>query len=110
MSVIPTASPADSANVRASSSHGVMRPPIVATAMAVATHSIQASAYKMSARRSTMSPIAPAGSAKRKNGSVDAVWVSAMNSGVAPIETISHADPTPCMNVPISDTTSAMSS
>ena len=53
---------------------------------------------------------APAGSAKRKNGSVEAVCVNATRSGLAPIDTISHADPTPCMNVPTSDTTSAMSS
>src|SRR3984893_19186058 len=57
-----------------------------------------------------MSPMAPAGSARRKNGSVEAVWVSATYIGPAPTETMSHAAPTPCMNVPISDTTSATSS
>src|SRR5882724_940499 len=64
----------------------------------------------MSLRRSTMSPIAPAGSAKRKNGSVEAVWVSATSNGLAPIDTISHAAPTACMKAPTSDTTSAMRS
>jgi hypothetical protein len=33
-----------------------------------------------------------------------------MNSGLAPIDTISHADPTPRMNVPMSDTTPASNS
>ena len=56
-----------------------------------------------------MSPIAPAGRAKRKNGSVDAVCVSATYIGPAPSDTISHAAPTLCMNVPMSETTSAMS-
>src|SRR2546428_1114791 len=57
-----------------------------------------------------MSPIDPAGSARRKNGSVEAVWVSATYIGPAPSETMSHAAPTPCMNVRTSDTTSATSS
>src|SRR2546426_6591132 len=57
-----------------------------------------------------MSPIDPAGSARRKNGSVEAVWVSATYIGPAPSETMSHAAPTPCMNVPTSDAMSATSS
>src|SRR5579862_3506129 len=57
-----------------------------------------------------MSPMAPAGRAKRKYGRVEAVWVSATYSGLAPIDTMSHAAPTLCMNVPRSDTTSARSS
>ena len=48
--------------------------------------------------------------AKRKNERVEAVSVSAARSGLAPIDTISHADPAPCMNVPMSYTTSARSS
>src|SRR6476660_10110601 len=55
-----------------------------------------------------MSPIAPAGNARMKNGSVDAVCVSATNVGPPPSETMSHAAPTLCMNVPMSETTSAI--
>ncbi len=54
--------------------------------------------------------MAPAGSARRKNGSVAAVWISATYMGPAPSETMSHAAPTPCMNVPTSDAMSAASS
>jgi len=56
-----------------------------------------------------MSPIAPAGRAKMKKGNADAVRVSATYIGHAPSETISHAAPTFCMNVPMSETTSARS-
>src|SRR6266849_588048 len=61
----------------------------------------------MSLRRSTISPAEPAGSASRKNGSEEAVWVSATYIGPAPSDTINHAAPTLCMNVPISEMTSA---
>ena len=71
------ASPAESAKVRARSSHGEIAPASVVTARITATASIHASVYRMSLRRSTMSPSAPAGSASRKNGAVDAVCVSA---------------------------------
>ena len=74
---VSIASPAESANVRPSRSHGDMNPPIVATASTVATPTIQNSVYRINLRRSTMSPIAPAGSANTKNGSADAVCVSA---------------------------------
>jgi hypothetical protein len=57
-----------------------------------------------------MSPSDPAGNAKRKKGSVEAVCVSATYSGLAPSDTMSHAEPTPCMNVPTSETMSAMRS
>ena len=87
-----------------------MTPVSVAAASAIATHTIHVSVYRISRRRSTMSPMAPAGNAKRKNGRVEAVCVSATYSGLAPIDTMSHAAPTLCMNVPTSDTTSAMSS
>src|SRR5262249_52974179 len=56
----------------------------------------------------TMSPIAPAGRAKRKNGSDEAVCVSATNVGSAPSQTMSQAAPTLCMKVPMSDNRSAM--
>jgi hypothetical protein len=51
----------------------------------------------------------PAGSAKTKNGSVDAVCVSATKRGPAPMDTMSQAAPTLCMNVPMSEATFAMS-
>src|ERR1700722_9917939 len=56
-----------------------------------------------------MSPRAPAGSAKTKKGKADAVCVGATYMGPALSETISHAAPTLCMNVPMSDTMSAIS-
>src|SRR5262245_21365725 len=107
---VSTASPAASANVRASNSHGVMRPESVVTANTMATPTIHASVYRISFRRSAMSPMDPAGKANRKNGSVEAVWVNATYNGPAPSDTISHAEPTPCMKVPTSDTMSATSS
>src|SRR5436189_1476523 len=106
---VSIASPAERANVRTSSSHGETRPMIVATASTVATPTIQNSVYRISRRRSTMSPMAPAGNAKTKNGRADAVCVSATYIGPAPSETMSHAAPTVCMNVPMSDMTSAIS-
>jgi hypothetical protein len=55
-----------------------------------------------------MSPIAPAGSANRKKGNDDAVCVSATNVALAPSDTMSHDAPTLCMNVPVSESRSAM--
>ncbi len=86
-----------------------MTPVSVVAASATATHTIHVSVYRISLRRSAISPMDPAGKAKRKNGSVEAVCVSATYSGPAPSDTISHADPTPCMKVPISEAMSAMS-
>ena len=60
-------------------------------------------------RRSRMSPTAPAGRASTKNGSADAVWMSATYIGPASSDTINHAAPTLCMKVPISETTFAVS-
>src|SRR5712691_1245164 len=54
-----------------------------------------------------MSPSEPAGSARTKNGNVEAVCVSATNIGPAPNDTMSHAEATLCMNVPMSEMTSA---
>src|SRR4029077_4142187 len=56
-----------------------------------------------------MSPMAPAGSAKTKNGKAEAVCVSATYIGPALSETMSQAAPTLCMNAPMSETTAAMS-
>ena len=86
-----------------------MRPAIVNAASTTATATIQLSVHNTSFRRSTMSPIAPAGSARRKKGSVAAVWVNAIAAVLAPSDTISQAAPTLCMNVPMSDARSAMS-
>ena len=105
---VSIASPAERANVSASSSHGEMKPPMVATASTIATPSIQNSQYRINLRRSTMSPIAPAGNANTKNGNDEAVCVRATIVASAPSDTISHAAPTLCMNVPMSDTRSAM--
>ncbi len=106
---VSNASPADKAKVKPSSSQGVIAPARVVTASTLATQTIQISAQSISLRRSTMSPIDPAGNAKRKNGRVEAVCVSATYKGLAPSDTMSHAAPTLCMNVPTSDRVSAMS-
>src|SRR5579863_5441058 len=63
----------------------------------------------MSFRRSTISPIAPAGKASTKKGSADAVCVKATYSGPAFSDTINQAAPTFCMKVPTSETTLAIS-
>jgi hypothetical protein len=51
-----------------------------------------------------MSPIAPAGSANMKNDNEEAVCVRATIVALAPRDIISHAAPTLCMKVPMSDT------
>src|SRR5580704_141151 len=70
---------------------------------------IQDSVPRISFRRSTMSPIDPAGSARMKNGNAVAVWISAICSGLLLNEVISQAAPTPCMNEPTSDAKSEIS-
>src|SRR5580658_8888952 len=56
-----------------------------------------------------MSPMDPAGSASRKNGSAEAVWISAICSGLLLSEVINQAAATACMNAPTSETKSAIS-
>ena len=104
---VSNASPAESANVRTSSRTGDILPAIVIAASAAATTTIHVSVRRITLRRSTMSPIAPAGSAKMTNGKADAVCVSATYMGPALRDTISQAAPTLCMKVPTSETTSA---
>src|ERR1700683_2323028 len=70
-------------------------------------HVIHVSVNRTSLRRSTMSPMAPAGSAKIKNGRELAVCVRATRKGLPLRESMSHAAPTFCINVPTSETTSA---
>src|SRR5579864_637554 len=106
---VSNASPADRAKVRMSSSTGDILPAMVSPARMVATRTIHVSVNKITLRRSTISPIAPAGSASRKNGNADAVWIRATYMGPALSDTINQAAPTLCMNVPRSETTSAMS-
>jgi hypothetical protein len=86
------ASPAD--NAKASSGSGQTDPVRVSAANIRATPTIQLSVYRINLRRSTMSPMAPAGSAKMKNGKAEAVCVSATYIGPALSETISPAAPT----------------
>src|SRR5580704_5626121 len=74
---VSKASPAESANVSTNSSQGDMKPAIVKTARSSATPTIHDSVNRISLRRSTMSPAAPAGRASTKYGSEAAVWVSA---------------------------------
>src|SRR6202171_6240263 len=105
---VSNASPAESANVRTSSRTGDILPAIVITASTPATPTIHVSVRRITLRRSTMSPMAPAGSAKMKNGRADAVCVKATYIGPALRDTISHAAPTLCIKVPTSDTTSAI--
>src|SRR5262249_38430464 len=105
--VVSRASPAATANVNTSNSHGEMTPLIVRIASAVAAATIQYSVIRISFRRSTISPRAPAGSANRKNGNDEAGWGSATSAGLAPSGTISHAAPTPCINRARADRRSA---
>src|SRR5215470_2045155 len=81
---------------------------MVRTASTRETPTIHVSVKRISFRRSTRSPIAPAGSANTKKGKADAVCVSATYIGPALIETMSHAAPMLCMNAPTSETTSAI--
>ena len=67
------ASPAERANVRNSSHIGEIRPAMVTPASTMPTPAIHISVNRMSLRRSTMSPMAPAGSANTKNGRALAV-------------------------------------
>src|SRR4029077_21251672 len=106
---VSNASPADSANVRTNSSTGDILPAIVIAVSTAATLTIQASVSKITLRRSTISPMAPAGRAKMKNGSADAVCVRATYIGPALRDTMSQAAPTLCIKVPTSETTSAIS-
>src|SRR4029077_2675017 len=103
------ASPADSAKVRMRSSTGDILPAIVITASTAATTTIHISVKRITLRRSTMSPMAPAGRDRIKNGRADAVCVRATYIGPALRDTISQAAPTLCINVPTSETTSATS-
>jgi hypothetical protein len=74
---------------------------------AIATQAIHDSVNKISFLGSTMSPRAPAGRARTKNGKALAVCVSATYSGPAWTDTIIQAAPTLSMNVPTSEATSA---
>src|ERR1700735_607766 len=69
---------------------------------------IQDSVPRINLRRSTMSPMDPAGSARMKNGSAVAVWMSAICSGLLLSDVINHAAPTPCIKEPTSDAKSAI--
>src|ERR1700678_3368602 len=63
---VSNASPAESANVRTSSSQGDISPTMVSTESSRATPIIHDSVNKTSLRRSKMSPAEPAGRASRK--------------------------------------------
>src|SRR5260370_5550608 len=106
---VSNASPADRAKVRMRSSTGDILPAIVTTASATAITTIHISVNKITLRRSTMSPMAPAGRARIKNGRADAVCVRATYIGPAVGDTSSQAAPTLCMKVPMAETTSAIS-
>src|SRR5882672_1336468 len=106
---VSNASPADRAKVRMRSSTGDIRPAMFIKASTTETTTIHVSVNRITLRRSTMSPIAPAGRASIKNGRADAVCVRATYIGPALRDTISQAAPTLCINVPTSETTSATS-
>src|SRR5271167_3313180 len=61
-------------------------------------------------RRSTISASAPAGSASRRIGRLDAVWMRATISGDGESEVISQAAPTFCIQVPMLETRAAIQS
>src|ERR1700722_9392801 len=106
---VSNASPADRAKVRMSSSTGDILPAMVIVASTTATTIIHISVNRISLRRSTMSPMAPAGREKIKKGKADAVCVRATYIGPALRDTMSQAAPTLCMKVPTSETTLAIS-
>src|SRR5450755_635872 len=106
---LSNASPADRAKVRISNTSGDMSPAMVTTASTMATVAIHTSVNKINFRRSTMSPMDPAGKANTKNGRALAVCVRATYRGPAWREIISQAAPTLCINVPMSEATSATS-
>src|SRR5277367_3960515 len=66
---VSNASPAESAKVSTSNSHGDMNPAMVKTTSSNATPIIHDSVNRTSLRRSTISPAEPAGRASRKYGS-----------------------------------------
>src|ERR1700730_2211225 len=69
---------------------------------------IQNSVPRINLRRSTMSPMDPAGSARMKKGSAEAVWMSAICRGLLLSEVINQAAPTLCIKAPTSETKSAI--
>ena len=87
------ASPSDRPNVSSSKSHGVIVPVSAATARTAAITNIHISVPRISLRRSKMSPIEPAGSANRKNGNAEAVWIRAIKTGRWVSEVISRGGP-----------------
>jgi hypothetical protein len=59
-------------------------------------------------RRSTMSASAPAGRARRKNGRLVAVCISATMMGDGANAVINHTAPTSCIQVPMFDAAAAI--
>ena len=93
--------PAPTANRSASSVHGVTTPACASTASNSAAASIHVCAISSNRRRSTRSPIAPAGIANSSTGSDAADWIS--DSSVAELvnDSISHWAPTVCIHEPM---------
>src|SRR5207253_6776344 len=100
-----SAVPAPSAQVRPSSTHGVVRPRSVSTPIAAAAAHIQPCVKSNRRRRSTMSARAPPGRASRKIGRLSAVCRSETRSGEAVWSVINHASPTSSIHVPRFETT-----
>ena len=73
----------------------------------VATTTIHACAAISNLRRSTMSASAPAGSARRKKGRLEAVCINATSRGDGASEVMSYAAPVSCIHVPMFDATEA---
>jgi hypothetical protein len=93
--------PAPIAKVSASSPQGPMLSVIVSTARSSAMTRIQAWAMIRKMRRSMMSAKAPAGSASRKTGSMEAAWTRLTSIGLGSRLVISQPAPVFCIQPPM---------
>ena len=93
-----------------SSAASVVMPSTVRMPSAPAASIIQAGRKSAACRRSTISASAPPGSAKKKIGRLEAVWISETISADFESEVISHAAPTFCIQVPRLDASAAIQS
>ena len=87
---------------------GVAWPETVIMPRNRAARSIQPCAVRRSLLLSRMSARAPAGRARRKKGSIMAVWTMATMKGEGVSVVMSHETPTSCIHAPTRDTTFAI--
>ena len=105
-----SAEPMPSMKLSPSTVHSVVMWRQVRMPSAPAASSIQTWEKISSLRRSTISASAPAGSARKNIGRLEAVWISETISGDFESEVISHAAPTFCIQVPRLEASAAIQS